>query len=350
MRRVDWRRVLIWSAVGAALAYLIWRVRGFVMALLASIVLYYFLRPAVEALCRLKIPRLFSVVAVFVALGGAVVAFGRYAIPPIVGELKEASHRIQGLKKDLPGLIARFRKVYRFLPEEVQRAVEGRAYKAADRAISYVFSVAGKLADITARSIAFLVLALLVPVMTFYFLADPGRIKQAFLGWLSPKYSGHAERILSSVDRIFGAYIVGQFILCLIAFVVVTLILYAFEVKFYLVLGLMAGVARAIPIIGPIVSGIPIVLVAWLNSPLCALEVLVLFSLLHFVESKFIMPVLIGHEVGLHPVEVIVALLVAEEFFGIVGMFFAAPIVAATKALVQSKYASAGAGSCNESA
>ena len=339
MRRVDWRKALLWVAVGVGGAYLIWRVRGFVIALLVSVVLYYFLRPVVEALCRLRVPRVLSVVVVFMALGGAMVAFGRYAIPPIVGELREASHRVRSLKEDLPGLIARFRKVYRFLPAEVQRAVEERAYKAADQVMSYIFAAAGKVADITVRSITFLVLALLVPVMTFYFLADPGRIKRAFLEWFSPRYRGRAEEVLSKVDRIFGAYIVGQVILCAIAFVVVTLMLYAVGVRFYLILGLVAGVARAIPIIGPIVSGIPIVAVAWLKSTLCALEVLILFSLLHFVESKFIMPILIGHEVGLHPVEVIVALLVAEEFFGIVGMFFAAPVVAAAKVLVQSRYA-----------
>ena len=54
----------------------------------------------------------------------------------------------------------------------------------------------------------------------------------------------------------------------------------------------------------------------------------VVFCVMHFVESKLLMPKVLGHEAELHPVLVIVALLVGGEFFGVLGMLVAVPIVA----------------------
>ncbi len=346
MRRIDWKRIVIWVVSGAILAYLLWRLRFLIIVLILSAVLAYFLRPGVEFLCRLRLPlvnrplpRILSVVLVFLALGGAIFLFGKLTHPTLVRETREISLRLSHWKRDFPAFISRLRRAYKdFLPKKVQESLEKRAWEWADSLVKGL----GKVATATFRSlyhsVQILVGLLLIPVLAFYFLTDPGTIKSAFLAWFSPRHRDKVEDILSKVDKVFGAYIVGQIILCFIAFVVVTLILYAFRLKFFLLLGLFAGIARAIPIVGPIVSGIPIVLVAWLNSWLCALEVLVLFSLLHFVESKFVMPYVIGYEVGLHPVEIIIALLFAEEFFGLVGMFVAAPVVAAIKVLLRGFY------------
>jgi predicted PurR-regulated permease PerM len=65
------------------------------------------------------------------------------------------------------------------------------------------------------------------------------------------------------------------------------------------------------------------------------LNLLVFFALLQFVESKFIMPKLIGDRMDLHPAIVIITLLVGAEFFGLLGMFLAAPAAAIIRVLVR---------------
>ena len=97
------------------------------------------------------------------------------------------------------------------------------------------------------------------------------------------------------------------------------------------VLAVLAGVTRAIPIIGPIIGGIPIIMLVALQFPnnlMVAVHVLIFFSALHFIESKLILPILIGERVKLHPVTVIVVLLLGVEFFGLFGMFLAPPVAA----------------------
>ena len=87
-------------------------------------------------------------------------------------------------------------------------------------------------------------------------------------------------------------------------------------------------------------SGIPIVLVGMLNSydltiPLYLLSFVII---MHFAESKFIMPRLIGDRMHLHPAIVIIVLLVGAQLFGLAGMFLAAPVAAVIRELIRFYY------------
>jgi predicted PurR-regulated permease PerM len=123
-------------------------------------------------------------------------------------------------------------------------------------------------------------------------------------------------------------------LLGVIAGVVVGLALHWVGLRYALAMGVVAGVTRIIPIIGPILGGIPIVLLATAQSWELGLWVLVFFSLLHLLESKLLMPRVIGYRVRLHPAIIIIVLLIGSEFFGLMGMFLAAPIAAIIRILI----------------
>src|SRR5205823_1586481 len=139
--------------------------------------------------------------------------------------------------------------------------------------------------------------------------------------------------------RIMHSFVIGQAILCVLAGIVVGLLLAIIGVPYALTLGVLAGVTRAIPIIGPILGGIPIILLTLVTAGLPkALLVLTIFTVMHFVESKFVMPWLIGERMNLHPVVIIIVLLIGQEFGGLLGMFFAAPIAALIRVIVRRYY------------
>jgi len=100
-------------------------------------------------------------------------------------------------------------------------------------------------------------------------------------------------------------------------------------------MSVFAGVTRAVPVVGPIVSGLAIVLLGVTQSVSLGLWLLIFFVVLQFAESKFIMPKLIGDRMQLHPATIIISLLVGAEFFGIFGMFMAAPVAAIIRVLIR---------------
>lgn len=186
---------------------------------------------------------------------------------------------------------------------------------------------------------------LLLPVLAFYFLTDGRQLKHEFVALLPRSRIPETMRMLREFNRIMRAFIVGQFLLCVIAGVVVGSGLALLHVNYPIILGVFAGLTRAIPIIGPILGGIPIVVLTLATKGwTVALAVLGFFTLLHFVESKFVMPLLIGDRMDLHPVVIIVVLLIGGEVGGLVigtelgallGMFFAAPLAAIGRVMVR---------------
>ena len=141
------------------------------------------------------------------------------------------------------------------------------------------------------------------------------------------------------------AYISGQFILCVLAGVIIFFWLVALHSKYQVILAVFAGLTRAIPVVGPIFGAIPIILLELSEQgPGVAIAFAVFFSILHLVETKFIMPLLIGDRIELHPVVIIVVLLVGGEAGGLLignqmgsmlGMFFAAPFAALIRVMVR---------------
>ncbi len=185
----------------------------------------------------------------------------------------------------------------------------------------------------------------LLPVLAFYFLVDGRKLKHEFAALLPANRRREGLRIVHEFNTIMRAFVAGQFILCALAGVVVGLGLALLGVKYPFILGVLAGITRAIPIIGPILGGIPILLLTLATKGLgTALGVLAFFTFLHFAESKFIMPLLIGDRMELHPVIVIVTLIIGGEAGGLLiggqigallGMFFAAPVAAIVRVLVR---------------
>jgi len=185
----------------------------------------------------------------------------------------------------------------------------------------------------------------MLPVLAFYFLVDGRKLKHEFVGLVPRRYQFEVMRMMYEFNRIMRAFIMGQVILCLLAGVVVGLGLAWLKVPYPLVMGVLAGVTRAIPIVGPVIGGIPIVILTLISKgPTTALAVLAFFSFLHFAEGKFVMPLLIGDRMELHPVIIIVVLLAGGEIGNILiggttgsllGMVFAAPITSIARVMIR---------------
>ncbi|MBV9469962.1 MAG: AI-2E family transporter [Abitibacteriaceae bacterium] len=184
--------------------------------------------------------------------------------------------------------------------------------------------------------VGFIVELLLVPVLVFYFLTDGPAIRAEARLLCPPHWRPHISRMAAHFDSVFAGFIRGQLFMCLIAWVVVTLGLLLIGVKYAFTLGLIAGLARGIPVIGPMVGGVPIVLVCFITTrslPLTGALMLGL-TVMHLLESKVLLPKIVGHQVDLHPVSVIVSLLLGMEFFGFLGIFLAVPLAAVVKILL----------------
>ena len=156
-----------------------------------------------------------------------------------------------------------------------------------------------------------------------------------------PGYQHDAERLMREFARIWSAYLRGQVILGLVIFLVVWLGLTILGVQNALALGLLAGLLEFIPTIGPIVSAVVSITVAFfqpanylgLEGWEYALFVLGFMFLVQQLENSILVPRIMGQALDLHALVVIVGVYMGGSLAGILGAVLAAPVIASLKLL-----------------
>jgi predicted PurR-regulated permease PerM len=133
------------------------------------------------------------------------------------------------------------------------------------------------------------------------------------------------DRLLWRVDRGMSGVVRGQLLICLVNGVLSAIGFWMFDLKYWPILSLLAGVMSLIPIFGSILSSIPAVLIGLTQDFWTALWVLIWIIGIHQVEANLLNPKIIGVAAKIHPVLVVLALIIGEHFFGLWGALLAVP-------------------------
>ncbi|MGB9876631.1 MAG: AI-2E family transporter [bacterium] len=332
-----WRLLLI-----AFVGYILWRIRSLILVVIIAVILYYCLAPFIKWLQRRRFwgrikggtRRALSAIIVIIISLGVVIGASYLLLSPLIGEARSLEVNITKYSKDLAGIAEEIQKKVLNLPPQYQKVIADQFAKLTD----YISVGIRWIIEKTVSAFGHILEIFLIPIIAFYLAIGAKGLRRELFIFIPPKYTRKALLILREMDFAMRQYIVGQFIACLILWITVWGGLAIIGMDFPLLLGVLAGITRAIPIVGPIAGGTPIVLLALIKSPISALYVLAFFSVLQFIDSKFILPLFIGHQMRLHPITIILAVFIGGEFFGILGMFMATPVAAAVKSLFQIFY------------
>jgi predicted PurR-regulated permease PerM len=171
----------------------------------------------------------------------------------------------------------------------------------------------------------------LVLMIAAFILLDLGKIHGFARGLIPTAYRPDYDVIVTGIDRGLSGVIRGQLLICLVNGVLTYIGLMIFDVKYALVLALVAALLSLIPIFGSILSTIPIVVAALVSSDTGIDVARAVFITLwivgiHFLEANFLNPKIIGTAAKIHPVLVIFSLILGEHSYGLVGALLAVPV------------------------
>jgi len=331
-------RLILRLVLAAGLVYVLYRLRVVIVVVLISVMLALAVTPLVDRLQRSTLLRIVprhirrSVAAgtVFLLLAAFLIQVCILVVGPLATEIQTFASNWNTHLETLQERVAWLKGQIATLPPDIRTWLEEQNFSGMGDGLAHQLQ---HVLRHTLESGMFLVELILIPVLAFSFLTESRPLKKEFAHILPPGWLRDGLYLMRRVGMILQSYAVGQLILALIAGVVVWVLMVTLGVRYALALAMIAAVTRVIPVIGPLLGGIPIVLLATLQSWDRGFIVLVLFTLLHLVESKVVMPRLIGHRIELHPAIVIIVLLIGAEFFGMWGMFLAAPAAAIVKVL-----------------
>jgi predicted PurR-regulated permease PerM len=347
----SWRVLARWLLVALALyavGWLLWNAGPALLPFLIGLVLAYLLTPIVNLLDR-RMPRSLAILIVYVGGIALLVVSINYIVPPVLNQTQQLIESIPSLER-LQQIGNDLLREYRAnVPASIQTPIEEGIRNALRTAqanmATYVEDIGTFIFNQILQvlnTLTFLIGFLIIPIWLFYVLNDQAKGYALIDRLIHSRIRADFWNIWGMINRVFSDYIRGQLILGLTVGVMVGLgllflRLLGFEVRYILLLAIIAGVTELIPIIGPTLGAIPGVLLGFIVPETGALQtgllVLAVYITVQQIENSFLVPRIIGESVGIHPAILTVVLIAMGHIFGLLGVILAAPLSAIARDL-----------------
>lgn len=326
-------RTLILIALGLIFLWFIYLARAVLTPFILAAIFAYILNPIVTTLSeRTKFHRAYFVVLFYIALFALIGWGGTFLSKQIFFEIKELGGESQILLQNANSYITT-------LPIWVQGYARDAIVSIRETLTIEPASILPIFSGAASRFFATITFLF----ASFYFLKDGGRLIEGMLLFLPGEYKLEAEILLRRINTILGNYLRGQLTLVLLMATLGFIIFSFLGVRFSLLLGIMIGLAEIVPMIGPIIAGIVVTVVAMFDGvsgfnlpPLYdGLLVVGAYIALNQLENYIIVPQVIGRVTNLHPLLVFFSVLAGGQLFGFLGFILAVPVTASLRIVLE---------------
>lgn len=269
-------------------------------------------KPLVEKLENLRLPRVLSILLVYVLIIAIIAFVGSTILPPFI---TQTIHLVQSLP-DYTSRVLPFLQIdSQFITQQVTPMGEN-------------------LLKVTVGVFSNIVAVFSVFVISFYLLIERKQFEPFLITFMGASGSERITTILKKVEERLGAWVRGELTLMLFIGLTTYLGLIILGIPFSLPLSILSGLLEIIPVIGPIISAIPAILVAVTVSPLLALATALLYFTVQQVEAHLVIPFVMKRAVGLPPLVTIISLMIGAKLAGVVGAILAVPIVVTIETVI----------------
>ena len=168
--------------------------------------------------------------------------------------------------------------------------------------------------------------AILVLVLTLFIVIERDSVDNFVKSLFPARYSKYIVEKTEAITDKIGHWLRGILTLMFSMFLLYLIGFSILGIKYATTLAIMGGMAELFPVIGPILAGIPAVLIAFNQSPWLVLWVIGIIVLIQQIEGNVLIPLIMRKAVGLSPVIVIISVLIGYEMLGILGILLAVPV------------------------
>jgi putative permease len=290
-------------------------------ALIMSVLLAFLLRPFVRYLeVHLGFQRTFSIALVFVVVGGGLTVLAVFGLPSLFSTISNlyASFRnfpfdakldeaVQDAARNIPILD----------PESISRGVHAFIDNNTQ-------TFGANLAAIASSAFSLLV----IPFVTYFTLSDGDKAAKRLLERVPNKYFEMTLNVISRIQEDLVGYLRGWLLDSGIVGLLNIVGYFIIGLDHPILLGFIGGVTNLVPYVGPFAGLVPAALVAITQTGdlSLVLPVILVNVAVQAVDNILVQPICFAHAVDMHPITVIVVLVAANQFMGILGLLLAIPL------------------------
>jgi predicted PurR-regulated permease PerM len=320
-----------------ATGYVLYWLRSVLTPLFLAFAIAYVLDPVIDRFEAWKLPRPAGIAVVLVSLLGSIALFVALVLPTVASDVAtvagELPSKISALITSAdPWLTAHGVKV----PHTTTEWMERLGANANELASSMLAPAGGILSAVLAGSLSMagsVVAALVVPVLSVYFLNDFDRITAGVRKHLPRRYRRVVTEYAREIDLALSHFVRGQLTVMAIMAVLYGTAYSILGVRLALPIGLISGTLSFIPYLGSafaLTSGLLMSLLGGFH-PGQLVGVVIAYAIVQTLEGFVIAPRVMGKTVGIPDMWILIALFVGGEIFGFLGVLLAVPTAAVIK-------------------
>jgi predicted PurR-regulated permease PerM len=307
------------------LVLLLYYIRDKVLIVLTAVVIASSIEPATKKLAKYKVPRVLSVIMVYVVIISSIVGLLYFFIPPLLDEvagfLTLLPQYVNGqtipVNSILPVSDQTIHNIATSLPvgdviTQLQTRVSGLGS-------SFWKTVSAIFGNILSFIIIF--------VLSFYFAVQETGIDDFLELVTPPKHQKYVLGLWRRSQMKIGLWMQGQLLLGFIVGIFLYLVLTIFGIRYAFLLAIFAALCELIPLFGPILAAIPGVAIGLTDGGVhLGVIVGLIYLIIHQFENHLLYPLVVKKVVGVPPILVILALIVGGQLAGFLGIILSVPV------------------------
>ncbi len=328
LRMWEWTtaRVLYTATVYLVLLYFLRAARETITLFLFAILFAYFLVPLVSRLEGPLRGRWKAILVVYVILIGALIGLGFLVGPKIAQEGHDLGASLPSLLNRLASgqLLQSFGQHHGWSAIWTER-VQAFLTDHHDDILGYGKTIAAKLAT----PITHVWWLILIPILSLFLLNKGPGVAGSITSFVNdPLDRTVVEGVLADVNVLLGSYIRAQIILACLTLVAYTIALSILGVPYAFILSPLAGFLEFIPVVGPAIGAVSILIISILSGSPHVLGLLLFLAAWRLVQDYVNAPRVMGQSLEIDPLMQIFAVLTGAEIAGVVGALVSVPVVA----------------------
>lgn len=300
--------------------WFVWFIRDILLVLLVSVLIASALEPLVNKMQRFHIHRAISVLATYIIFLAFMALAVTILIPPFVAE-------IQALANNLPGI---YNQLINMLGKTGIMVGQVNVLSSLQKGLldvgQFLTQTTGGIFATTRTVFGSVFSIVLTFVISFYLIISRDSLYTFIRSIVPIEHQPYTISLIKKSQDKIGKWLIAQVILGIIVSTMVFVGLWLLNVPYALAIVILVFFAEFVPVIGPTISAIPAVLLAFTSSFWSGVIILVMFLIIHQIEANVLVPNIMRRAVGLNPLTTIIAVLIGAKMAGIVGVLLAVPI------------------------
>jgi predicted PurR-regulated permease PerM len=284
---------------------------------LFAVAISVLLDPAINSLRRFKIPKVISVLTVYLSIFGIVGLLIYLTAPIFISELRQFSQNLPNYFEQINPVLKQFGiETAQDFDDFIGATVGGLQQSSQSIIKALMIFLGGVLSAVSILTFAF-----------FLSLEDRG-VEKALLLLFPQRYEDQIRTIFVKSQKKIAGWFGARILACLFVGIASYIVFYIFGIKYAFTLALVSGILNFIPYIGPWVTSILLIIFIAVSSGswMTVLYVLIAITLVQEVENKLLTPILMKKMTDLPAVLVLMSMLVGGKVFGFTGLIFAVPV------------------------